>query len=203
MSIKKKYALAIGLFILSVLSTFFAHKYVASLDNLSSNPDLILDLYPVITILTPIFVLGFIFTFSAFLFFSAYKKFHLFPYYLSQLSLILIIRSFFITLTHLKIPEGGVMPSFPSVLNLLVTQNDLFFSGHVAVPFLGFLLFSNKKVKMLFLTLTIIMAISVLGLKLHYSIDVFAALFITYSSFKIGEKIFKSRLGEVSNDTKK
>ncbi len=70
-------------------------------------------------------------------------------------------------------------------------KNDLFFSGHTAVPFLGFLLFKNRKVKYTFLGASIIMAITVLLMHVHYSIDVFSAFFITYGTFKIGEWLFK------------
>ena len=52
----------------------------------------------------------------------------------------------------------------------------------------------NKKIRIFCLIATIISGIVVLVSKSHYSIDVFAAPFITYSIFKISEKFFKKDL---------
>ena len=79
----------------------------------------------------------------------------------------------------------------PKAYDFLIFNNDLFFSGHVAIAFLGFLLFQEKKLKIFFLIATIVMALTVLFMHVHYSIDVFAALFITYSTHEFGKRLFK------------
>lgn len=117
------------------------------------------------------------------------KKFH---YVIFQFSFLIILRSIFIILTHLQTPSDAVGGLFPGVLNLLRFSNDQFFSGHVALPFLGFLLFkNNKRLRYFFLITSIAMGIIVLAMHLHYSIDVFAAYFITYGCYKSGEWFLK------------
>jgi membrane-associated phospholipid phosphatase len=61
---------------------------------------------------------------------------------------------------------------------------DLFFSGHTATLFILFLAAKNKLIKTAFLISTIAVAISVLLQHVHYTIDVFAALFFTYVCYK-------------------
>jgi membrane-associated phospholipid phosphatase len=114
---------------------------------------------------------------------------------LTQLSFVILIRSFFVALTHLKVPPDAILSHLPRYFDFITFNNDLFFSGHVAVAFLGFLLFrkENSFLKYFFLISTVVMAVTVLFMHVHYSIDVFAAFFITYGSYKIGE-IFLNKL---------
>lgn len=62
---------------------------------------------------------------------------------------------------------------------------DLFFSGHTATLFILFLTSDNKYLKLIFLISTIGVAVSVLLQHVHYSIDVFAAIFFTYACYSI------------------
>ncbi len=62
---------------------------------------------------------------------------------------------------------------------------DLFFSGHTASLFVLFLTAKQKTIKIIFLVCTIVVAISVLLQHVHYTIDVFAALFFTFACYKI------------------
>jgi hypothetical protein len=101
-----------------------------------------------------------------------------------------MIRSIFLCFTHLKAPSTAIAINFAWPFSIISFQNDLFFSGHVAIMFLGFLMFEGK-IKYLFLALSIIMAFVVLTMHIHYSIDVFSAFFITYGSYKIGDYFHK------------
>lgn len=117
------------------------------------------------------------------------KEFHV---AISQFSMLVLLRSFFISLTHLKRPVDAIAVSVSHLSNLLIFRNDLFFSAHTAIPFLGFLLFrKNKIVGTFFLIMTFVLGATVLLMHVHYSIDVFAALFITYGSYRLGEWMFK------------
>ncbi|HEY5533631.1 MAG TPA: phosphatase PAP2-related protein [Ignavibacteria bacterium] len=66
---------------------------------------------------------------------------------------------------------------------------DLFFSGHTSTLFLIFLCVKNKTLKPIFLAATVFVGIAVMLQKAHYSVDVFAAPFISYAAYKISEKI--------------
>jgi len=155
-----------------------------------SVPDMILDNIPVIN-LQFLFVYGSLLMAIALLFYPLFFNVSKFHVVLSQSSFLIFIRSLFVMLTHLKIPTNAVIISVPKFYELINYNNDLFFSGHVATAFLGFLIFRKQKIGLFFLISTIVMGATVLLMHLHYSIDVFAALFITYGSFKIGEWFFK------------
>lgn len=132
-----------------------------------------------------IFVYGFlliVFVMFAYPLIFKINKLHI---VLSQYSFLVILRSIFMAMTHLKTPIDAIPVHFPQFLSFLRFQNDLFFSGHVAIPFLGFLIFKDKCIRYFFLISSIVMAITVLLTHQHYSIDVFAAFFITYSSFRL------------------
>ncbi len=66
---------------------------------------------------------------------------------------------------------------------------DLFFSGHTATLFILFLISENKIIKKVFMISTIAVAISVILQHVHYSIDVFAAVFFTYTCYKLLVKV--------------
>ncbi|HEX9252032.1 MAG TPA: phosphatase PAP2-related protein [Ignavibacteriaceae bacterium] len=66
---------------------------------------------------------------------------------------------------------------------------DLFFSGHTATLLILFLVSENKIIKTVFLISTIAVAISVIMQHVHYSIDVFAAVFFAYACYKLVKKI--------------
>ncbi|VVB70535.1 Uncharacterised protein [uncultured archaeon] len=116
------------------------------------------------------------------------KKIH---YAIGIFSLLLLVRAGFTMLTHLNQPFGAIAVSTSGPFNFLNYSADLFFSGHTAIPFLGFLLYDDKKLKYFFLFSSIVLGITVLVMHVHYSIDVLSAYFITYGVYKIGSKIFK------------
>ncbi len=186
---RKLIALSILFLISAIFLNNLAGNYVDRVGTVAVS-DLILDHIPSIN-LWFLLSYGFILILAIFIFYPLFfnvKRLHV---VISQFSLLVLIRSFFIILTHLKRPADAVVPVLPKIYTMLAFNNDLFFSGHTALPFLGFLIFRKQKIGIFFLIATIVMAITVLLMHFHYSIDVFAALFITYGSFKIGEWLFK------------
>ena len=129
------------------------------------------------------------------------------PFGFKTAGLMYIIRPFFVTLTHLTAyPTKMFIPeTYPLLGRIVIYQtNDLFFSGHVALPFLVSLIFwDNKKIRYSFIFIAVICGIAALLAKTHYSIDVFAAPFITYSIYKIAEKIFKKDFDYIKKKNKK
>lgn len=117
------------------------------------------------------------------------------PFALKTYGLLYLVRACFMVLTHIGPPVGffygDVLVSNEDPLRTLMFRNDLFFSGHTAVPFLAYFLFKKHKVfRILMLATTLLMAITVLLMHVHYSVDVFAALFITYGIYSLSNGIF-------------
>lgn len=184
---KKLIFLSIILFIIANILNVMAGDFVDSIPGKVVS-DIILDNIPAIDLsffyiqgITLILIVFFVYPII-----YKVKKIHI---AISQFSLLLMIRSFFMVLTHLKLPTQAILPTTNAFVSIISFRNDLFFSGHTAVPFLGFLIYKNKKLKLFFLLCTITMMLTVLFMHVHYSIDVFAALFITYGSFELGRKL--------------
>jgi hypothetical protein len=70
-------------------------------------------------------------------------------------------------------------------------KHDLFFSAHTALPYLAFLLVRGTWIRLSFLLISLLLASAVLLGRLHYSIDVFAAFFITYALHKAEVRWFQ------------
>ncbi|MEI8175132.1 MAG: phosphatase PAP2-related protein [bacterium] len=117
------------------------------------------------------------------------------PFVMKGIALFTLIRSLFVILTHISAFPTHIFieSSFFNlpVFNGIFTGNDLFFSGHTGLPFLFALMFwEQKSLRAVFLGFSILFAIVVLLGHIHYSIDVFAAFFITYSIFQICKFLF-------------
>jgi hypothetical protein len=182
------------LFVIALILQKFANDYLLSLKGVVVD-DLILKNIPVIDldffivqgalILTAVIVILFLIK-PKYLFFG-----------LKALAMFIIVRSFFIVLTHL-----GTMPSqivldknsigFNLYNMIFNSSNDFFFSGHTGLPFLMALIFWPEKFwRYFFIGTSIILGASVLLTHFHYSIDVFAAPFITYTLFVATKYFFK------------
>ncbi len=72
---------------------------------------------------------------------------------------------------------------------------DLFFSGHTSTLFLIFLTAKNKTFKYLFLISSFLVGTFVVLQKVHYTIDVLAAFFFAYASYRfvviVNKKLIK------------
>lgn len=181
------------LFIAAYIANYEAVLYTNEIQVLTVG-DLILDNIPTVD-LSLIYVFGIylvaaIVTFYPFLFKPA-----LAPFTLKTVSAFIIIRAFFISLTHLGAPANFFnLPQFverSDILRIFYT-NDLFFSGHTGFPFLAALIFwETKWLRRFLILMSIAQATTVLFMHVHYSIDVFSAYFITYSIYIVSHRIFK------------
>lgn len=113
------------------------------------------------------------------------------PFTVKSIALFVLIRSVFVSLTHLgPFPAHAVINS--DILSKFTFGGDLFFSGHVGLPFLIALIFWDRtRLRTLFLTASVFFGIVVLLAHLHYTIDVLSAFFITYAIYHIAEVTFR------------
>lgn len=111
---------------------------------------------------------------------------------MKSLSLFVLVRAVFISLTHVGPFAGQALATTNSFIGLFLFNADLFFSGHTGMPFLLAVLFwPNLKLRWIFLVISVLFAIIVLLGHFHYSIDVFAAYFISFAIAELAKFIFK------------
>jgi hypothetical protein len=114
------------------------------------------------------------------------------PFTLKSIALFTVIRALFVSLTHIG-PFPDHLQIIPSnIFGAINSGSDLFFSGHTGSPFLIALVFWNNKLLRVFAIIaSVFFGMVVLMTHMHYSIDVFAAFFITYAIFHLCVAIFK------------
>ena len=117
------------------------------------------------------------------------------------------VRMFAMYVTPLDVPEGAIDLRDPIVFLVgtgQAVQKDLFFSGHTAsLTLLAIIVFNAKKIsgtdysfkidnfmKIFFFFCLIIVAVSILLQKAHYTIDVFAAPFFAFGVYSVVKKIY-------------
>ena len=147
---------------------------------------------PVLRIINPVDLSGFIFSIIYISIIIGLINFLNEPnrlvFALQVYSLLVMIRIVTLYLTPFNPPEQMIPLIDPVVKNFGTGQlltKDLFFSGHTATMFFLFLVSVNRKIKTLFFFGFIAIAIAVLLQHVHYAIDVAAAPFFTYASYRI------------------
>ncbi len=103
-------------------------------------------------------------------------------------ALLLLFRMTAMYLLPLNPPMRMIMLNDPCIQFFgsgSILTKDLFFSGHTASLFFFFLITDRKPLKYLLLALTILVAAALLLQHVHYSIDVFAAPFFTYTAYRL------------------
>ncbi len=181
-------AYSVALFLVSLYINFYAGTYATTA---ASNyvTDIILDNIPVYDV-DGIFVYGAL-ALCAFIFLVCAIHPHRFLFVLKTISVFVIVRSVFVSLTHIA-PAPGQVEIVSNLLGRFTFGADMFFSGHTGLPFLMALIFwQNLSLRYIFLATSIFFGTVVLLGHLHYSIDVFAAFFITYGIYVAATNLFK------------
>ncbi|HET9641597.1 MAG TPA: phosphatase PAP2-related protein [Candidatus Paceibacterota bacterium] len=128
---------------------------------------------------------------SAFILYR-YPRYVLFS--IKAIALLIAIRAFFISLTHVGIYPGVIPPDYGFFTNIYTYFNwqvGFFFSGHTSIPFLMALIFwQNRRMRAIFLIMSALFGAAVLFAHIHYSIDVFAAPFMAFGIFHIAKYLF-------------
>ncbi len=191
---KRSLYLAVLLIILSLIIQIGAGRYSARTAAKSNFVgDIFLDNLPVVN-LDFMIVQGALIFWIASMFLMVVR-----PQYLllglKAIALFIVFRAFFISLTHIGIYPNEILLDVDdvgySLYSLFTFQGNYFFSGHTGFPFLMALIFWQEKFwRRVFLLATMVFAATVLLTHVHYSIDVFAAPFITYGIFRIAGNLF-------------
>ncbi len=180
---------SILLFFIALVINFYAGLY-ANESASNSVTDIVLDNIPVFSV-DEIFVYGPVvfWTIVGLFCFWDPKKF---PFVLKSIALFTVIRSGFITLTHLgPSPDQLIIDYSSDFIKKFTFGADLFFSGHTGLPFLMALVFGkNRQLRNIFTLVAIFFGIIVLMAHVHYSIDVLSAFFITYAIYHIAVWLF-------------
>lgn len=110
-----------------------------------------------------------------------------------QLYMLMVIsRIAAMYLLPLEPPQGMIVLQDPFIGFFGVESGltkDLFFSGHTASILIFYFTARNRMLKTFFLVLTIIIAVLVILQKVHYTVDIYAAVFFTTASYFFLKKI--------------
>ncbi len=177
---------------LALIANFYAGTF-ATFRAGNSVQDIILSNIPIFDV-SDIFVYGPVIMWVVLLVYC-FNKPHQIPFILKSIALFIIIRSTFVSLTHIgPFPDRLIMGAdSPDWIRLFTFGGDLFFSAHTGLPFLLALIFwKEKALRILFIATSVFFGIIVLMGHLHYSIDVLSAFFITYTIYHISKWLFKN-----------
>ncbi|PIQ78421.1 hypothetical protein COV82_01000 [Candidatus Peregrinibacteria bacterium CG11_big_fil_rev_8_21_14_0_20_46_8] len=180
------------LLLLAAIINNAASVYTSTVEVLSVG-DIVLDNIPTLD-LRIIYTFGIYIVMFIIPAYPIFLKPELVPFTAKTVAAFILIRAAFISMTHLGAPEGffALTPvaEDPKIFDIFFL-NDLFFSGHTGLPFLGALLFwENRILRYFLLVMTGIQGATVLFMHVHYSIDVFSAPFFTYAIYKVSDKVF-------------
>lgn len=186
---------------LAVVFQFYASAYSSRVPS-NSVPDLILDILPIVNT-NFLIVEGALLAIAGTIILLFFKPKYLI-FALKAAAIFIATRAVFVSLTHLGIYPGQIGPDgtglFDNIYTGLGLEAGFFFSGHTGLTFLMALIFWDERFwRYVYLTLCVAFAIGVLLAHVHYSIDVLAAPYITYSIFVMSKYFFKEDYALISS----
>ncbi len=200
-------SVGVGLLLLlaSQVAVFYSDNY-ASLSASNSVTDIILSNTRVYEV-SGVFVYGGVLLVTCLTLLIIMRPRYL-PFTIKAIAFLYFVRSITVSLTHIgaypyraTLDASSYFITSP-LFRMYFTGDDLFFSGHVAFPFLMSLIFWDTVVlRIVFLTASIIFAVAVLLGHFHYSIDVFSAYFITYCIYLMARRVFRKDFVRITEHT--
>jgi membrane-associated phospholipid phosphatase len=188
--LKNKYLwIAIAILLISIIANLFASYYLEKRygRTLPILNDIILDNLPYLKVAWLYDILGILMYFNMGIY--AFKhKIEDFPYFVLLFAIFHFLRSLFIILTPLGVPNGGGQGLFKDATGL---QGE-YPSGHTADAFSIFLFTKGayKKIALFFVLAIIILLLLGRG---HYTIDIFSAIIFSYAIYAFGERFLKEK----------
>ncbi len=177
-----------------ILSFYIASTlgYYHDLTPLPRGADPVLARLPVVN-LVPILSYGWLLTHMFALYLAATYYPRRMPYFLGTIGLLVLVRTVFIAVNPLGAPEGMLNLNasylFQPLRGVLAFDNEFFFSGHTALPYLYALMLRENWLRLPFLGISVLMAVSVLLTRNHYTMDVLGAYFITYTVYRMSRHL--------------
>lgn len=183
---------SVGLVILAAsLGLNYAAGVYASASASNAVTDLLLDHLPVVNV-DALFVEGFA-VFAVLVAAMLVAEPRRIPFVLKSAALFVLVRAASMSLTHIGPFPVQAEIDAGRITSMINFTGDLFFSGHTGLPFLMALVFWREAwLRAIFIALSALFAATVLLGHLHYSIDVFAAYFITYTVFHLAKRFFRA-----------
>ena len=178
---------------LAVVFQFYASAYSSRVPS-NSVPDLLLGILPVVNV-NFLIVEGALAAIAGTILLLLFKPNYLI-FTLKAAAIFIATRAVFVSVTHLGIYPGQIGPDptgfFDNIYTGLGLEAGFFFSGHTGLTFLMALIFWKEKFwRYMYLIICVSFGIGVLLAHVHYSIDVLAAPYITYSIFVMSRYFFK------------
>ena len=179
---------ALAILILSMLIFSRFVQFVELRDGILLN-DFLLRTFEAVDLSWPIFIMiyGAIFFAISVLIFAPSQLVILFEAY----ALMVLTRMLLMFFVPLEPPSGMILLQDPFVEffgQSKTLTKDLFFSGHTASLFLLYLAVP-KRVKWIFLFVTMLVAVGVLLQKVHYTVDVLVAPLISFGCYYLTSRI--------------
>ncbi len=168
--------------------------WVADQRNLPTGSDWVLRHLPVVNVL-PVLSWGF-FALTLYAVGAAVLYYpRRMPFLAFTISVYLIVRAAFVFLSPIGAPMGMVdMRQLDFLMARLLGRwtfmNEFIFSGHTGIPFLFFLFFETRWLKASMLAGSLTMGVCVLLSRNHYTVDVLAAYLVTYSIYKLSDRLY-------------